>query len=187
MKRIILLGILLGLLSSHCIYALKEGVPEEYSQLISSYVTNFNNKDFLATAKLFHYPNNYSDRELERDTYCLSKFLEYFNQEFGDINEIIPVKNGDKYYSVELYGGDKRYWQKHSQYTQFEYLVDFSKEGRGYLIFWLCNISGKVEIRSVRHAISASKENAKTRMYEQIIKGMDDVNNKLKMINEEKN
>lgn len=179
MKKLIIFVILLGLYLSQFVYAVNEGIPEEYTQLISSYVTNFNNKDFLEAAKLFHYPKKYTVQELERDTYCVSKFLEYFNKEFGEIKEMTPVKNGDKYYSVEIYGGDKSYWQKNPKYNQLEYQVSFSQEGQGYLILWLCNISRKIEIRTVKYAISASKDNAKVRIYDEIIKGMDGLNNEL--------
>lgn len=121
---------------------------------------------FDEAAKLFHYPANMSPAERDNESKAISHMLKVLRREFGKPTSITPLQKQYAFYSVSAGSGDIPYWQQHPDVLQKNYDVTFSKEGSGYIVVQLCNISGEWEIRSVSFAFPVERADAMRRITE---------------------
>ncbi len=128
------------------------------------FINNYNNKDFFGATRLFHFPQNYTDKKLNEDKDAISKTLKMYFEEFGEITDIEKSDIPPLYYFHMIGGANLSYWQQYSDVSDIFYKVKFSREGQGYLTIVFCNILDKWEIRQVNYGLSADRLDAQIRM-----------------------
>jgi len=138
---------------------------EDYlNKQVKLFVNYYNKQDFFSMTNLFHYPQKYTEKELKKDKDGVSKTLKLYFDEFGSILSIEKVNNPPLSYYVSIGGGDIPYWQKYPEVYNTIYAVMFSREGRGYLDFYFCNILGKWKIRHVSYGLPADSPQSQSRI-----------------------
>jgi hypothetical protein len=138
---------------------------EEYlNKKATLFVNYYNKKDFSSMTDLFHFPQEYTEKELREDRNAINKTLKIYFDEFEKIKGIEKVNNPPLYYSVLIGGGNIPYWQRYPEVYNSTYKVMFSREGQGYLAFGFCNILKKWEIRQVSYGLPAESPQSRARI-----------------------
>ena len=112
--------------------------------------------DFESASKLLHYPNEYTEEQLESDIKGVSAIMQSLDHSFG---EIISYKEATGMNVVASIGGgtaDIPYWKKYSESKKLTLEASFSKYGNGYLEFVFYNINGELGLRAVNYGLPAS-------------------------------
>jgi len=144
-----------------------------FTSLSPLYFELINQNQFQRAAALFHYPKQYSQKELEKDLNAVSMGLALFSEEFGKILSWVPENATETVYHVSIGGGDLKYWQRHPKSYVVSYSVEFEKERKGYVGIRFCNIvNDKWEIRDVIYALPKSHPTARARITEIMSKMM---------------
>ncbi len=138
----------------------KASDQNEISTLVTDFFNNISQEDHIEASKLFHYPTNYTQEEVNQDIEGVSKFLQALGDSFGNISDATIYNGNSKIISLQIGGGDIPYWQKHPNYLSKVYAVKFSKYGSGYITLTLCNIANKYEIREAKYGLDASFRNS---------------------------
>lgn len=133
---------------------------EELLELINDFFNCLEYSDFSTASDLFHYPQNYSPEEVQKDKVAVAKILELLSNSFGKINSHVVNMEAEKIISLQVGSGDIPYWQKHPKYLLKIYKVNFSKYGDGFITITICNLLNKYEIREVKYGLGESKPNA---------------------------
>lgn len=128
------------------------------------FINCYNNNDFFGATKLFHFPQDYTDKELKKEKDAIRKTLKMYFEEFGKITNIEKTDNPSLYYFVMIGGGNLPYWQKYPDVYNTFYKVKFSREGQGYLVLVFCHISDKWEIRQVNYGLPAERSKSQERI-----------------------
>jgi hypothetical protein len=120
--------------------------------------------NFEEAAELFHYPPNYSPKDLSEDKRGVKLGLLELSNIFGTFGAIEIVQRHANIYVFAVGGGNIEYWENYPQSIEIKYRTIFSKEGEGFLIFRVVRISEKLKLRSLAFGISAASPQAKERM-----------------------
>lgn len=146
----------------------QETTELELEVLASKFFARMAKSEFDSASKFFHYPQNYSPAERSHDIDAVGHMLKIFTNEFGIPTSQRLSGSPGLFYHVTAQSGHVEYWQKHPYSIQVPYEVDFTREGKGYIVMQFCNISDKWEIRSVAYGLPAERPDAKDRV-QQII------------------
>lgn len=120
--------------------------------------------NFDDAAELFHYPPNYSPKELDEDKKEVQLWLMELSKLFGTFDKSEIVQRPVSLYKIEIGGGDIPYWGKYPQFIEVKYGTTFSIEGEGFIRFTVVQISKKLELRSVAFSISVDSPDAEKRI-----------------------
>lgn len=134
------------------------------NEIATFFVSHYNKKDFLSLTDLFHFPKEYTEKQLKEDKNAINKTLKMYFDEFGKITGIEKISNPPLFYFVTIGGGNIPYWQRYPEVYNIIYKVKFSSEGQGYLVFGFCNILRKWEIRQVSYGLPADSPQSQTRI-----------------------
>jgi hypothetical protein len=129
--------------------------------------------DFDEAVELFHYPPNFSPKELSKDKKEVKLGLVEMSKLFGTFEKWEKAQGFVVYYQFDICGGDIPYWNKNPQFIEVRYRTIFSNEGEGFVSFRVVQISKKLELRSVAFGIPINSPKAKER-FEKIAKHMMD-------------
>jgi hypothetical protein len=140
--------------------------------LISKFNRFLDQSEYVAAAKLFHYPPDYNLNELNKDINMVSASLELITNELGTINEYIRSDDVELYYDIAVGGGDLKYWEKHPHSVKISFEVEFEKEGTGYCFFNFFKSKDTWKIKKVTFALPASQKKSKDKIYSIILKLM---------------
>lgn len=144
---------------------IKSPIPEKSLVKIASKVFKFiENNEFDSASKLFHYPPNYTKKELCKDMKAVSSALKIFDNEFGKIKMAKILVKPKLFYEISIEGGDIPYWQKYPISYRLIYEVNFEKEGSGCVVINCCYINNKLEIRSIHYGLPMLRSGVKKRI-----------------------
>jgi len=106
---------------------------QPFTSLSFLYFQLITQNQFQRAAALFHYPEQYSQIERQKDLNAVSVGLALFSEEFGKILSWVPEIATETTYHVSVGGSDLKYWQRHPKLYVVSYSVEFEKEGNGYI------------------------------------------------------
>ena len=112
---------------------------------------------------MFHYPPNLSLKELSKDKKAVKLGLMEMSKLFGTFEKSVICQRPVSFYHFAIGGGDIPYWKKNPQFVEVRYETKFSKEGEGFIFFWVVQMSKKLELRSASFGIPVNSLNAKER------------------------
>jgi hypothetical protein len=130
--------------------------------------------NFNEAVELFHYPPNFSPKELSQDKKEVKLLLIEMTKLFGAFEKWEVAQGFFISYQFDIGGGDIPYWSKNPQFIEVRYRTRFSNEGEGFVTFKAVQISKKLELRSVAFGIPATSPNAEER-FKKIVGYMMDV------------
>lgn len=137
---------------------------ENLQEKATLFINYYNNKDFVGATKLFHFPQGYTTKELKEDKVAISKALKLYFEEFGEITKSEKTVNPSQYYFHMIGGGNLPYWQRYPDAYNLFYKVEFSREGKGYVVLVFCHILDKWEIRQVNYGLPADRPKSQERI-----------------------
>ena len=128
--------------------------------LSRKFVFYLDSGNFDEAANLFHYPQSYTEKELNREVNSITNSLKLYTTVIGTPRIIDSFKYNGKIVAVGVTGADLDYWQqKTKQSPQFILPVKFGNLGRGFLRIEFCLIKENWEIKSVDFGLPATITN----------------------------
>ncbi len=135
----------------------KRDYENEVKDISESYLEANKKLDTVNMAKAFHYPSSLTQEQLKEKTADNSKFLKSLVDKLGAIDSFKQGNSQMETLYLNLSGATKEYWKKYPMFKRAIYEVNFSKKGRGFLIFGFSIIEDKMVIHSIFYALP--KEN----------------------------
>ena len=115
---------------------------------------------FNEAANLFHYPQSYTEKELNREANSIMNSLKLYTTVIGTPKIINSFKYNGKIVAVGVTGAGLDYWQQKTKQSQQIILpVKFSNLGKGFLRIEFCLIKENWEIKSVDFGLPATITN----------------------------
>lgn len=137
-----------------------EDLSNKLNLLSKKFVSFLSSGNFEKASSLFHYPQSYSEEELNREIISIKTSLKKYTLFIGKPTVIDSFKYNDKIIAIGVTGADFDYWQKKVEKSpQLILPVEFSKLGIGFLRIEFCHINESWEIKSVDFGIPATKIN----------------------------
>lgn len=127
-------------------------------ETIQSYFYSINKGDYVASAKLFKYPDYATKQEYDDDVQTVSGDLKDLVADFGTV-EILNQANaieGD-YSGHGVSAGDAEHLEKYPPQNMVHLQVTFSKVGRGYISFWFNSSEGVDHLVMVLYSTPKNK------------------------------
>jgi hypothetical protein len=138
----------------------------EMAKISNKFFNYLKNDYYSEAADLFHYPNEYSNEELQKDKFYMKETLRLCKKEFGEITSIKAITQSPGSVNFSLRGGDFNYWKKYPYFVAQIFQVQFENEGLGFIFMRFCNIKDTLEIRSISYGIPKSRSGAEERINE---------------------
>ena len=160
------------LISNFCVLAESTPVEEIINQINEEFFVYEQNQDFNNAANIFHYPPSYSNAELVKDKTAVKLVLEYFNKSFGRVVTHKIVRAPELNLSLSIGGGNLPYWTNNPRLIKTTYEVQFSNDGKGYVVIDLCKIGKNFEVRAIHYGLPLSRKDTPNRIQEEIFNGM---------------
>lgn len=142
----------------------QENIFTDTSELTKLCIVLIQNEQYEKLAQLFHFPVNYSDQDKNADITAIQEGMAIFAEEFGSLLYANPLKNDALYVNLQVGTGNVPYWKGHPDFTSVVFMASFQKENDAFIIFWLVNISGKLEVRSIGYGLPADDPTAVDRI-----------------------
>lgn len=145
----------------------EKSVAEKIQRLVSVSLAMIDNDDFDKTPALFHYPERYTEGELNRDRCMISKSMRIMTDVFGKPSELKPQEHVGqiKHYSIHIRAGDAKYWQKKDARASTSFFADFANIGPGVVNFQFEGVEkGRPVLRSLAFGLETSSQDAKERL-----------------------
>ena len=124
--------------------------------LAEQHLNNIVVNDMVEAAKTLHLPVYFTPSERKDEITGLSKALQIIIDELGTIDTYTASESADTYRVIYLYSATPDFWDKHPTFNYLIYDVNYSKKGKGYIIFSFSIIEDKHVINSVRYGLSES-------------------------------
>lgn len=127
-----------------------------------SLLTYLSKAEFSAAANnLFHYPPDYSAKQLSEDQDNVAFSLRAIQRHLGHPVSAKQLTKTEPWISVGTGGGTLPYWEAHPQYTPLRLSVTFSIAGPGYMMLNFVPSGADWKLRSVEFALPPGESNAK--------------------------
>ncbi len=129
---------------------------EDAVKLTNKCIELLKNKNLEQVAHLFHFPPEYNEQEVIDDISGIQDGVRELTQEFGPLINAKLLNEPAQYINLKVGSGNISYWKKHPEFISVVYQVSFQKEKNGFVIFWVTNISKKIELRTIAYGLPAN-------------------------------
>ena len=161
LQRVSLIVLLLASLSP-----VHPAFGQDIEAITASFFQFMKDGQFDEASRLFHYPPGLTDQKLSQRRKTVATSLQLLQKEFGKVIHRQVTQPPGQVLSVTVTGGSIDYWEQHPQYSTSLLEVEFDKEGEGFLLVSFCDITGELQIRSVKYGLLLSRPGAKARIIE---------------------
>jgi len=138
----------------------------EAQSLVKEYLENYKKGDMLSVANLLHYPDSFTQEQLNEDKNGITRCLAIVADKLGSLESYELNNNKISYLFVALGTASLEYWDKHPFFYSLIYDVKFAKREKGYLIFNFSIINDKLVIHSTLFGLPADNPESETIMKE---------------------
>ncbi len=133
----------------------------EAKDISEKYLDASKNSDLGKISRLFHYPHSFSSKQLDEEVESISQVITNIIDELGTIdsyklNNTKIIINGH----FTMQSASQGYWRKYPYFNRSIYDVNFSKQGKGNVIFSFSIIEGEMVINSVSYALPNENHDA---------------------------
>jgi len=139
----------------------KRNYDKEAKRVAERYLESNKKGDAANAVKAFHYPVYFTSEQLNSEIDGISKVLAIITDKLGTLNSHKLNDSQILYRFLALQSASQEYWNKYPYFNGLVYDVQFSKKGKGYLVFRFSIIKDKLEIHSVLYGLPEDNPEAK--------------------------
>jgi hypothetical protein len=150
---------------------------KEGKGIADNFLNNCQDIKTLNAVNLLHIPYNYSKTEIDNERQGLIKVAEVIFSKLGKIKSYKINNSSTIYHYFALQSATPQYWEEHPFFNALIYDVEFSKAGKGHIVFKFSIIDSKLKINVILFCIPTDNQES-----EQIIQNVvESVMKKLKV------
>ena len=127
----------------------------EAQSIAKEYLESYKKSDMLSVANLLHYPDSFTQEQLNYDKNSIVKVLTIVTDKLGSLESYELNNSQISYLFAALQTASPEYWDTHPFFCSLIYDVRFAKREKGYLIFNFSIINDKLVIHSTFFGLPA--------------------------------
>lgn len=139
---------------------------EEAVKLTDNCIELLKHNELEQIAYLFHFPPEYNEQQIQDDIKDIQEWVVGLKKEFGTLVNAKRLNEPAQYIDLSIGGGNIPYWERHPEFINVVYKASFQKEKDGFIIFWVVDISKKLELKTIGYGLPANDPLARERIME---------------------
>jgi hypothetical protein len=128
---------------------------EEGTNLPAKFLDLYTAGRLREAAQVLHCPETYTPAELAADQEAVTRSLEIFVSEFGQIKAVTP-SDSHLYVAAAIACGNVPYWKKHPATGTRTYETVSESGGKGYVVFSFADVDGRQVLSMFHQGLPAS-------------------------------
>lgn len=158
MKQVVKLFFIIFLFSCNSAYS-NTDYKESIKKLGNSTLVALANSDHEKLANLFHYPSNWTDRQIDYDKCHMGRNFKYMSGKFGKLIKAKESNVQPSRYYISIGSGDEEFWGSQKDIITISLESVFEKEPEVYIFIEIALVNGVVKLKQVGYSYSANIKN----------------------------